>query len=107
MISIGFLITGYSLGCRAPRICACRKWFREGFPVSPNCAVFEVFFFPDGNRSLQGVNDPSARVKCGRPVSRSHHDEDAGLTHFQTTQAMDDGQIPYLELAFGLLCQQM
>src|SRR5713101_5406343 len=88
--SHSFFMQGQSFGCGLHAGCAgwARNFFREWLAIRPDRAIFEVFFFPDGNGLLEGVDDPAAGLKCGSAMGRGHHDQNAGLADFQPPQTV-------------------
>jgi len=68
----------------------CRHGCGREFAIGPDGAVFEVFFFPDGDGALESVNGEAASVEGGGAVGRADGDEDAGLADFEAAEAMDD-----------------
>src|ERR1700730_3525156 len=64
---------------------------RREFPVSPDCAIFEVLLLPDGYGALECVDGEAASVKSGSAVRRADGDEDARIADLQSAEEMADG----------------
>src|SRR6202008_4981806 len=86
------LSTGsYSLGCRGPShdTPGGGNLLGKRLALGPHGPILEELFLPDGNRLLEGVNEPGASFKAGGAVGRSHRDQHAGLAMLQPSEAMD------------------
>src|SRR5690348_3734069 len=59
-----------------------RNLYRERFAIRPNRPIFKVFLLPDGHRSLERVDKPTASIECGRTVRRGNHNCYASLANF-------------------------
>src|SRR5579859_7780256 len=78
-----------SLRCRFRR--PCLRGRRGHLAVGPDGTVFEVFFLPDGDGSLQRVDGEPASLERSRPVCSTDCNEDAGLADFQAAEPMRNG----------------
>src|SRR5437868_11685731 len=57
----------------------------------PDFAVFEIFFFPDGNDFLEFVDGVMAGIECGVAVGGCDDHCDAGLADVEMAKAVDHG----------------
>jgi hypothetical protein len=71
------------MGCR-------QGWWGE-FAVGPDRTVFEIFFFPDGDDALEGVDGEAAGVEGGGAVRGADSDEDAGFADLEAAETMNNG----------------
>ena len=45
---------------------------REGLTISPDGAIFEIFFLPDGHGALEGIDEPAAGIERGTAMGGSY-----------------------------------
>src|SRR5205823_12590 len=57
----------------------------------PDFAVFEIFFFPDGNDFFELVDRVVAGVEGGAAVGGRDDDSDAGFADVEMPEAVDHG----------------
>ena len=50
------------------------------FTIRPYRAILKMLLLPDGNGTLEGINQPTAGVECGGAMGACHHDEHARCT---------------------------
>ena len=49
----------------------------ERLSSGPDCPIFKILFFPDGDRAFKGINEPAAGIKGSRSMLRGHYDQHA------------------------------
>src|ERR1043165_3779795 len=77
----------------------------NGIPLrlsfNPDFPVFEKFLLPNGNDLFKAVNRILAGIERCTTVGGRYDDGDAGLSNFETAEAMDDSnRIDFPGLAY-------
>src|ERR1017187_4146564 len=83
------------------------KLIRERLSIGPHRAICEGLLLPDGNRLLQRIYQPAARVERHRAVRRRNHDQHTRLAHHQPPQPMHQPHIAHAELRHRLRRQPL
>src|SRR5437016_2365915 len=60
-------------------------------PLDPDFAIFEEFFFPDGNNFLQFVDCVMAGIEGYAAMGGRYDHGDTGLTDVEMAQSVDHG----------------
>src|SRR2546426_1474969 len=80
---------------------------RRAFAFDPDLAIFEDFFFPDGNYLLQFANGPLAGFEGRVAVRSADGDDHAGLSYFQTSSAMNNADVRDLKALMRFMSQPL
>src|SRR5206468_1302193 len=89
-----------SEGCLSLRFSP-RNLLRERFPIGPDRSILKVFLLPDGDFTLECVDEPAASFKSSRAVCRCYRNQHTGLTNLQSPKPVNDGDMANFKILHG------
>ncbi|HEV2863347.1 MAG TPA: transporter substrate-binding domain-containing protein [Pyrinomonadaceae bacterium] len=66
---------------------------RRGLALDPDLAVLEELLLPDGDRALEFLDGPLARLEGGAAVGGAHRDDDRRFADVGAARAVDDADV--------------